>query len=138
MTKALHHFFSPSGRVDRQSWWLSVVVLLALLFVVNFGGIFWSAMYYCIAPPSDVDYARYCPESDFFRDPSPITWWIRHISLPLGLWCTFAISTKRLHDQSVSAWWHLLNLIPIIGFLLWLVVLGFFAGDDVTNKYGDR
>ena len=114
-----------------------MVVLLGLLFAVNFAGGFLAGMYYCAGPPSTFNYGIYCPGSDHFLGSSPITWWVQYISLAVWLWCTFTISTKRFHDHNHSAWWNLLNLIPFIGGLIWLAMLGFFAGDDVTNEYGD-
>ena len=135
MTKALHHFFSPSGRVGRQSWWLSMVVLLGLLFAVNFAGGFVADMYYCAQSPY---LYRFCTGSDLYRGTNPITWWFQYISLAVWIWCTFAISTKRFHDRSDSAWFNLLNLIPIIGGFIWLAMLGFRISDKGANEYGDE
>jgi len=61
---------------------------------------------------------------------------------PLGL--VFALATflpslavagRRLHDRDMSAWWLLLGLIPLIGFL---VLLFFFVqkGTDGPNRFG--
>ena len=136
MVKVLRHFFSPSGRVGRQNWWLSMVVLLGLLSTLNFAGGFLAGMYYCAKSPSDYYYV-YCPANDFFLGTDPITDRVFYVSLAVWLWCMFATSTKRFHDQNRSAWWNLLNFIPFIGFFIWLVILGLIAGDDVTNRYGD-
>ncbi len=48
---------------------------------------------------------------------------------------SLAISFRRLHDTSHSAWWLLIQLIPFIGTL---VVLVFYFTDSTpgTNKYG--
>ena len=40
MNKVLHHFFSPSGRIGRKTWWLSYIALLRLLLAVNFEAVF--------------------------------------------------------------------------------------------------
>ena len=58
------------------------------------------------------------------------------VFLPVWIWCTFTISTKRFHDLNHSAWWNLLLLIPIIGFFIWLLILGLAPG-RVPNHYGD-
>ncbi len=137
MKRALRHLFSPHGRVGRTDWWLSMAVLLALLFQVNFAAGFLTGTYYCAKAQSDSYYAILCPGSDFYRGTNPITWWVEYLSLAVLIWCTFAISTKRFHDHGRSAWWHLLNLIPIIGGLIWLAMLGFFKGEDAPNKYGE-
>lgn len=46
-----------------------------------------------------------------------------------------AVGARRLHDIGKSAWWLLLGLIPVIGFL---VLLYFYVqrGEDGTNEYG--
>lgn len=46
-----------------------------------------------------------------------------------------AVSVRRLHDIGRSGWWLLLNLIPIIG---WIVVLVWDCTDSETgsNQYG--
>lgn len=47
----------------------------------------------------------------------------------------WAVQFRRLHDTDRSAWWLLLVLIPIIG---WLVILAFNCqnGTAGVNKYG--
>lgn len=136
MTKALHHFFSPSGRVGRQTWWFSVIGIFASLLAVYFAGGIFADMYYCAKSPSDYYYV-YCPGSDLYRgtDPiaDPIGAWLTLISLAVGYWSIFAINTKRVHDHSYSAWWTLLTFIPIVA-LAWL---GFSPGDKRANKYGE-
>ena len=130
MTEAIHHFFSPSGRIGQQAWWLSMIALLGLLFAVNFAGGFLTSMHYCAKSPSDADYV-YCHWGT-----SPIASLVQSLSLAVGLWCTFAISTKRFHDLNHSAWCNLLIFIPIIGFFIWLLILGLAPG-RVPNHYGD-
>lgn len=47
-----------------------------------------------------------------------------------------AVTSRRLHDYDKSAWWMLLILIPIIG---WLVLLYWEVqkGTDGPNQYGN-
>jgi uncharacterized membrane protein YhaH (DUF805 family) len=49
---------------------------------------------------------------------------------------TLAVTIRRLHDTDRSGWWILLNLIPVIG---WLVVLVFNVMDGTPgpNRHGD-
>jgi uncharacterized membrane protein YhaH (DUF805 family) len=46
-----------------------------------------------------------------------------------------AVSVRRFHDIDKSGWWILIFLIPIVGFVLWLV---WFTreGDAGDNQYG--
>ena len=46
-----------------------------------------------------------------------------------------ALSVRRLHDTGRSGWWYLINLIPYVGFLCFLVIAT-FESQSGTNKYG--
>ena len=43
---------------------------------------------------------------------------------------------KRCHDRDKSAWWCLLLLIPVVGFVWALVDLGILEGTPGANRYG--
>tara|TARA_B110000881_G_C18546889_1_gene501735 strand:+ start:360 stop:737 length:378 start_codon:yes stop_codon:yes gene_type:complete len=45
-----------------------------------------------------------------------------------------SITFRRLHDVNKSAWWLLILLIPLIGFIVWLVFMCQDSKDE--NKYG--
>ena len=47
----------------------------------------------------------------------------------------FAVSARRLHDTNRKAWWLLMNLIPVIGWI-WLIVLFCFKGMEGENGFG--
>ena len=59
------------------------------------------------------------------------------ILFPILFWAVFATSTKRLHDINKSGKWLLLVLIPVLGFLVLIVCLGFIKGKKILNQYGD-
>ena len=42
----------------------------------------------------------------------------------------------RLHDRGHSAWWLLINLVPVFGSLFLFVQMGFLPGDEQANQYG--
>ena len=56
-------------------------------------------------------------------------------AIPAG-WIYLAGSIKRAHDRGKSGWWILITLIPIAGFIWWLIDLGIFEGQKGPNKYG--
>ncbi len=58
------------------------------------------------------------------------------ILYPLLFWIIIATSVKRLHDQSKSAWWLLLVLVPALGPLVLIYLLGFKKGSYIANQYG--
>ena len=49
---------------------------------------------------------------------------------------SLAVSIRRLHDAGHSGWWFLINIIPILG---WIIYLVFTVQDSVpnTNQYGE-
>jgi len=48
---------------------------------------------------------------------------------------TFAVIVRRLHDIGKSGWWCLINFIPFIG-LVWFIVLMCTDSKPGENKYG--
>lgn len=51
------------------------------------------------------------------------------------VWPMAVIYIKCWHDVGVSGWFALLNFVPIIGLIMW-IVLGFIPGTPGANKYG--
>lgn len=47
-----------------------------------------------------------------------------------------AISIRRMHDIGKSGWWILIDLIPIIG-VIWYIVLLCQPSQEGVNQYGD-
>jgi len=48
---------------------------------------------------------------------------------------SLSVLIRRLHDTNHSAWWLLIWLIPIVGFLV-LLVFTIFDSDEGSNRYG--
>lgn len=48
---------------------------------------------------------------------------------------SLAVQVRRLHDIDKSGWWILIQLVPLIGWL-WFLVLLCMAGTDGDNEYG--
>ncbi len=53
-------------------------------------------------------------------------------------WVCVALQIKRWHDLGKSGWLVLINLVPVVGTLISLIVLGFFKGGSDSNKFGDK
>lgn len=62
--------------------------------------------------------------------------WISFIYLLATLLPNLAVSIRRLHDTDRSGFWILLNLIPVIG---WIVLIVFYCkeGTSGTNRFGN-
>ena len=117
----LAFFFSPSGRFGRAQWWLAQLAILTIVIVAV-------VLMYGV-----LDGATEQPPS---ADVLFLSIGLVIVSLML-IWIGFCITVKRYHDRGKSAWWYLIQFIPIIGGIWALVELGFCSGDDGDNEYGD-
>jgi uncharacterized membrane protein YhaH (DUF805 family) len=50
---------------------------------------------------------------------------------------SLAVQAKRWHDRNKSAWWLLVNFVPIIGPIYALIQNGLLAGTKGKNRFGD-
>jgi uncharacterized membrane protein YhaH (DUF805 family) len=48
----------------------------------------------------------------------------------------FIISVKRCHDLDKSGFWTLINVIPVVGHIWFLIQFGFFNGTKGQNRFG--
>ena len=117
MTMFLHHFFSPSGRIGRKTWWLSRIALEPAVYVAFGASILLAS---ALVDLVGSEHPAVAVSSAVALLAAPV-------------WSMFAINTKRLHDLGFSAWWNILAFIPVLGCLM----LGCMAGDDTANRYGD-
>ena len=112
----LELYFSPRGRINRLKWWLHN--LIATLVGWSIGLTLYVLM--------------------LSTNPEAETEAIVLLLLPISVkvWCYTALSIKRLHDQDLPAWWLLLTLIPFVGALLLIGMVGFGKGTEGPNGYG--
>ncbi|GAB3990841.1 FAD-binding oxidoreductase [Spirosoma daeguense] len=59
-----------------------------------------------------------------------------YVLYPLLLGSLTATSTKRLHDSNHSGYWLLIVLIPVLGAIWLIYLLGFRRGDKQKNLFG--
>jgi uncharacterized membrane protein YhaH (DUF805 family) len=106
--------FSAKGRINRAKFWAMFLVAMGMLLIpVVLMALIWG-------------------DSD---EPSPIV----VIIIPFficGAWISIAAQVKRWHDQDITGWMILINVIPIIGGLYALYCLGINKGTPGPNKYG--
>lgn len=50
---------------------------------------------------------------------------------------SLAVNVRRLHDTGRSGWYILINLIPLAGFI-WYLVLMCLEGEQKINRWGDN
>ena len=46
------------------------------------------------------------------------------------------VDIKRWHDRDKSGWWMLIVLVPIIGWIWFIIELGFLKGTPGPNRFG--
>jgi uncharacterized membrane protein YhaH (DUF805 family) len=102
-------FLDPRGRISRRTYWLYGV--LALLGLSLLGRAL-------------LGIARWRSDEAEMA-----------INLVL-LWPAIAISAKRWHDRDKSAWWALVALVPVVGWLWLLLDNGFRRGTPGPNRFG--
>jgi uncharacterized membrane protein YhaH (DUF805 family) len=107
-------FLSPIGRVDRPKFWLVIIVnaLIWAIFMLSVERLFQTIPFYLGALISFV------------------VWLFVLFSLAF-------ITIKRMHDRDRPWFYGLLGLmLPIIGWIWWIIECGFKKGDLGVNKYG--
>ncbi len=109
------------GRLRRRDFWLTLIIIYGIMLIAM-------AINLAVALPS--------LRSDI---PSPAE--IVVFVLVCVLWLvliapTLAAGVKRCHDRNKSGWWLLLTMVPVIGFLWWVIDLGLTEGTPGPNKYG--
>jgi uncharacterized membrane protein YhaH (DUF805 family) len=104
-------FLTNDGRLDRQPFWIGVVILFVILIIVKF------VTHILFGHASIIGHA------------------IDVIVALALLYPSINLGIKRFHDRNKSGWWVLIALIPVIGWIWYFVEAGFLPGTDGPNKY---
>jgi uncharacterized membrane protein YhaH (DUF805 family) len=107
--------FSFEGRLRRRDYWLLSLMLLVVIVVI-----------YILAAALGLDVSK---ESNGSLTLQLV------VTLAL-LWPSLALGAKRCHDRDQSAWWLLLQFIPIVGGFWVLINLGILDGTQGKNRFG--
>ena len=59
------------------------------------------------------------------------------IAYAIALWPLLAIHVKRCHDRGYAGIFILVNLLPIVGPIWYMVEVGFLKGTSGENRYGE-
>lgn len=107
--------FSLDGRVDRSTYWLKFCLPYLAI--------------YLLLLAADWRLGTYDPDEKTVG-------LLSGIFVAVALYSSIAVNVKRCHDRDHSGWFLLLGFIPILN--LWpFIELGFLAGTDGPNGYGD-
>ena len=105
-------YFSLSGRIGRQTYWLKGFLPLIVLSVI-----------------AGVIEGMVSTHSDYSGVPTML------LRLLL-FWPSLALTVKRWHDLDKSGWWVLIGLIPIVGVIWAFIETGFLKGTEGPNRFG--
>ncbi|MFC6156869.1 DUF805 domain-containing protein [Kribbella sp. NPDC058693] len=72
---------------------------------------------------------------DFGSGSTSSSGWLSTIYSLAVLLPTIGVAIRRMHDTGRSGWWILINLIPCIGWI-WFIVLAAQEGNAGDNQYG--
>lgn len=104
---------SFKGRISRKTWWLAMLAIFPIYLVLDSG------------------------RKDIAASPLGTPQLVVLVLVFLCItWPMLAIQVKRWHDQDRPAYWVLINLIPVIGPLIGIILLGGKDGSEGENRYG--
>ncbi len=105
-------FTSFEGRINRSKFWAGVGVLIAVSILANIvDGILGTMSASGVGVVSSI------------------------VGL-IAIYPAVALYAKRWHDRDKSGWWTLIVLVPLIGWVWWLVECGILEGTKGPNRYG--
>jgi uncharacterized membrane protein YhaH (DUF805 family) len=129
----LSTFTNFSGRIPRKTFWLAYLIMLIASWILMFlvFSIFGVSMMANVDPTlsEEAQAAAAIEQMSAITIPALIV-------ILLTLWPALAVYTKRWHDRNKSGWWSLILFVPLIGFVWFLVELGFLRGTEGPNTYG--
>jgi len=111
---ALVSLVSFRGRINRRTFLIRLVVVLAIPIVLN------------------ETYPR-----AFRDDAGPIVGALQFAGLFAYRWCVWVHSAKRWHDTDRSAVYTAVMIIPVVGLWLNLIVNALAGGTYGPNRFGD-
>ena len=104
--------FSFKGRARRSEFWMFMLIFLLIMISLGF---------------IDVALGMYSEKNDIglFSGVFIVAILIQYL----------AVGIRRLHDTGRSAWWFLINFIPFVGSVIWLLLM-LLEGQQGENQYG--
>ncbi|MBV9790252.1 MAG: DUF805 domain-containing protein [Chloroflexi bacterium] len=101
-------YLLPKGRITRRTFWLQGVLVFIFIGLV--------------ADQLDILLSAQGNVSD--------------LAALLLIWPGLMLQIKRWHDRNLSGWWILMWLVPILGWIIASVEVGFLAGTPGPNRFG--
>jgi len=129
--------FFVSGRIPRGAFWGTMILICILtLFIYLMTSLIAAPGTHLYVPGGGLKHVV----ASIFVAPNAIVYILafRIAWLIVVSWIAIALQIKRWHDLEKTGWLVLLNLVPGVGTLISLIVLGFFKGGSGANKFGNE
>ena len=124
----IDYLFSGSGRLNRGQFWFSILFyIVGALLVAAILALLWQ-----VIPGERGDDGSF-NVSGVRAIPYLVVIFGYFIVLT---WSGICIGIKRYHDRNKSGAWVLIQFVPIIGSLWYLIETGFLRGTPGPNAYG--
>jgi uncharacterized membrane protein YhaH (DUF805 family) len=121
--------FSFQGRINRKKMWLGTFIHIGAAIVV--GIIF--AILWSIIPGTIGEDGTYHVEGA-----GAVPYIVIGLAyLAFSVWSGLALAVKRLHDRNKSGWFFLIQLIPLIGTIWYLLEVLILKGTAGPNRFGE-
>jgi nitrate/nitrite transporter NarK len=127
--------FTFAGRIPRAAFWGTMILIgILTLFVYLMTSLIATHGAHLYAPGEGIHHII----QSVFVVPNANVYFLsfRIVWLLIVGWVCVALQIKRWHDLGKTGWLVLLNLVPAVGTLISLIVLGFFKGNSDSNKFG--
>jgi nitrate/nitrite transporter NarK len=137
VTGVFGKLFSVRGRIPRGTFWGTMILLgILTLFVYLMTSLIVAHGAHIYVPGGGV---KHLTESLFaVPDANVYVLTFRLAWLLAVSWIALALQLKRWHDLGKTGWLVLINLVPVVGSVISLVVLGFFKGSAGANEFGNE
>ena len=122
-------FLSPAGRIGRGQYWMSTI-LQSVFLIIGFTII-------VLSLSNGLGVKHITPETVQGLAGKAIVAIVAGIILLfMGIWSTFCLVVKRLHDRDKTGWFYLLMFVPAASFWLLFIECGCLPGTPGNNTYG--
>lgn len=134
--KCFREYCNFTGRSSRSEYWIYTIIAC----IIN--DILIGCMFPIILMASNAGMISDAVTKEqlvnyFISSPCFLLFMTLIIAITLVTYPALSVSVRRLHDIGKSAWWLLINFIPCVG-QIWFIVLMLLPGEVNSNEWGEN